>query len=61
MGTAAVSALSEAQSGIMIGLEGRRTRNILLNGVVGQIRPLDADIYEMAEVLAGFPEEISCL
>ena len=45
----------------MIGLEGRRTRNILLNGVVGQIRPLDADIYEMAEVLAGFPEEISCL
>jgi 6-phosphofructokinase 1 len=59
MGTAAVSALSEA--GIMIGLEGRRTRNIPLNGAVGQIRPLDADIYEMAEVLAGFPEEISCL
>ena len=61
MGTAAVTALSEAQSGIMIGLEGRRTRNIPLNGAVGQIRPLDADIYEMAEVLAGFPEEISYL
>ena len=61
MGTAAVSALSEAQSGIMIGLEGRRTRYIPLNEVVGQVRPLDADIYEMAEVLAGFPEEISCL
>src|ERR687890_2075070 len=45
MGTAAVTALSEAQSGIMIGLEGRRTRNIPLNGAVGQIRPLDADIY----------------
>jgi 6-phosphofructokinase 1 len=61
MGTAAVGALSEAQSGIMIGLEGRRTRYIPLNEVVGQVRPLDSDIYEMAEVLAGFPEEISYL
>jgi 6-phosphofructokinase len=25
----------------------------------GPVRPLDADLYEMAEVLAGFPEEIS--
>jgi 6-phosphofructokinase 1 len=61
MGTSAVGALSEAQSGIMIGLEGRRTRYIPLNEVVGQVRPLDSDIYEMAEVLAGFPEEISYL
>jgi 6-phosphofructokinase 1 len=61
MGTAAVKALSEAQSGIMIGLEGRQSKNISLNEVVGQVRPLDADIYEMAEVLAGFPEEISYL
>src|SRR5215204_2718713 len=61
MGTSAVRALSEAQSGIMIGLEGRRTRYIPLNEVVGRVRPLDADIYEMAEVLAGFPEEISYL
>ena len=61
MGTAAVKALSEAQSGIMIGLEGRRTRYIPLREVVGQVRPLDADIYEMAEVLAGFPGEISYL
>lgn len=61
MGTAAVKALSEAESGIMIGLEGRQSKNISLNEVVGQVRPLDADIYEMAEVLAGFPEEISYL
>ena len=61
MGTSAVRALSEAQSGIMIGLEGRRTRYIPLNEVVGQVRPLDAEVYEMAEVLAGFPEEISYL
>jgi 6-phosphofructokinase 1 len=59
MGMAAVKALSEAQSGIMIGLRGRRTESVALNEVVGQVRPLDADIYEMAEVLAGLPEEIS--
>jgi 6-phosphofructokinase 1 len=59
MGTAAVKALSEGQSGIMVGLRGRRIEYIPLNEVVGQVRPLDADIYEMAEVLAGFPEEIS--
>jgi 6-phosphofructokinase 1 len=59
MGTAAVKALSEAQSGMMIGLQGRRTEYVALNEVVGQVRPLDADLYEMAEVLAGFPEEIS--
>jgi hypothetical protein len=56
---AAVKALSEAQSGIMIRLRGRRTESVALNEVVGKVRPLDADIYEMAEVLAGLPEEIS--
>ena len=59
MGTAALKALWEGVSGTMIGLGGRRTGYIPLNEVVGQIRPLDADLYEMAEVLAGFPEEIS--
>jgi 6-phosphofructokinase 1 len=58
MGTTAVKALSEAQSGIMIGLGGRQTEYIPLERVVGQVRSLDADIYEMAEVLAGLPEEI---
>jgi 6-phosphofructokinase 1 len=59
MGTAAVKALSEGESGITIGLRDRRTGYISLKEVVGQVRPLDADIYEMAEVLAGFPEEVS--
>src|SRR5215217_7574158 len=59
MGTAAVKALYERVSGMMIGLRGRRTEYVALNEVVGQVRPLDADLYEMAEVLAGFPEEIS--
>jgi 6-phosphofructokinase 1 len=56
MGTAAVKALSEGQSAIMIGLGGRRTEYVPLERVVGQVRLLDADLYEMAEVLAGFPE-----
>jgi hypothetical protein len=43
----------------MVGLRGRRIEYIALNEVVGQVRPLDPDIYEMAEVLAGFPEEVS--
>jgi len=58
MGTAAAKALWEGGSGMMIGLRGRCTRLLPLSEVVGQVRPLDADLYEMAEVLAGFPEEI---
>jgi 6-phosphofructokinase 1 len=58
MGTAAVKALGEGESGIMIGLGGRQTEYIQLERVVGQVRLLDAALYEMAEVLAGFPEEI---
>jgi hypothetical protein len=27
--------------------------------MIGQSRPLDPVIYEMAEVLAGYPEEVS--
>src|SRR3712207_972606 len=59
MGAAALKALSEGESGIMIGLEGRRMGRTPLNEVVGRARPLDPDTYEMAEVLAGLPEEIS--
>jgi 6-phosphofructokinase 1 len=59
MGTAAVKALSEGESGVMIGLRGSRMERVPLDEVVGRSRPLDPDLYEMAEVLAGFPEEIS--
>jgi len=59
MGTAAVKALSEGASRMMIGLRGRRMELVPLNEVVGRTRPLDPDLYEMAEVLAGLPEEIS--
>ena len=59
MGTPAVKALSEGASGMMIGLQGRRMELLPLSEVVGRSHPLDPDIYEMAEVLAGFPEEVS--
>src|SRR5215213_1515257 len=55
MGTAAVKALSEGASGMMIGLQGRRMELLPLSEVVGRSHPLDPDLYEMAEVLAGFP------
>jgi 6-phosphofructokinase 1 len=59
MGTAALKALWEGKSGVMIGFRGRRTEYVAVNEQVGQVRPLDADLYEMTETLAGFPEEIS--
>lgn len=59
MGEAAVKALLEGETGTMVGLRGNRMERIPLNEVVGRTRPLDQDIYEIAEVLAGFPEEIS--
>jgi 6-phosphofructokinase 1 len=59
LGTAAVRALADGESGVMIGLQGRRTERVALVEVAGQVRPLDPELYEMAEVLAGFPEETS--
>jgi 6-phosphofructokinase 1 len=59
MGTAAVRALSDGESGVMIGLQGRLMERIPLSEVVGRTRPLDPEIYGMAEVLAGLPEEVS--
>ena len=43
----------------MIGLRGRQMNPIPLVEVIGKLRPLDPDIYEMVEVLAGLPEEVS--
>jgi 6-phosphofructokinase 1 len=49
MGTAAAKALWEGRSGMMIGLRGRRMKLLPLSEVVGQVRQLDADLYEMAK------------
>ena len=57
LGTAAVAALANGEGEAMIGLRGRRTERVPLDEVVGRPRPLDPGLYEMAEVLAGLPEE----
>jgi hypothetical protein len=45
MGTAAVKALAQGESGVMIGLRGRQMKRIPLVEVIGKLRPLDPDIY----------------
>jgi hypothetical protein len=40
-------------------LRGHQMERAPLDEIVGRYRPLDPDLYEMAEVLAEFPEEIS--
>lgn len=59
LGTAAVEALADGEAEVMIGLRGRKMERVPLGEVVGRPRPLDPDLYEMAEVLAGLPEETS--
>jgi 6-phosphofructokinase 1 len=56
LGTAAVEALAEGESGTMVGLQGERLRRVPLEEVVGRTRPLDPELYKMAEVLAELPE-----
>jgi 6-phosphofructokinase 1 len=59
MGTAAVRALAEGESGVMTGLRGRRMELIPLKEAVGKSPLLDPAMYELAEALTGLPEEMS--
>jgi 6-phosphofructokinase 1 len=56
LGTAAVEALGDDESGIMVGVRGEQVERVALKDVVGKERPLDRDLYQMAEVLAELPE-----
>ena len=53
---AAVEALADEESGVMVALRGTRVDRIPLEDVVGKERPLDPDLYKIAEVLAELPE-----
>ena len=53
---AAVETLADGESGTMVGIQGERIERVALGEVVGKERPLDPDLYQMAEVLAGLPE-----
>jgi len=56
LGTAAVEALDDGDSGVMVALRGPRVERVPLEDVVGKEQPLDPDLYRMAEVLAELPE-----
>jgi 6-phosphofructokinase 1 len=56
LGSAAVEALADDESGIMVGIRGEQVERVPLKDVVGKERPLDPDLYQMAEVLAELPE-----
>ena len=56
LGTAAVEALADGESGVMVALRGPRVERVPLKEVVGKGQPLDPDLYRMAEILAELPE-----
>jgi 6-phosphofructokinase 1 len=56
LGSAAVEALADGESGKMVGIRGEEVRRVPLKDVVGKERPLDPNLYQMAEVLAELPE-----
>jgi 6-phosphofructokinase 1 len=56
LGSAAVEALADGQSGVMVALRGPRVERVPLEDVVGKEQSLDPDLYRMAEVLAELPE-----
>src|SRR5215210_8886074 len=56
LGSAAVQALADGEPGTMIGVRGEETRLLPLEEVVGKERPLDPDMYELAQVLAEISE-----
>src|SRR5215208_7162496 len=56
LGTAAVEALADGETGVMVGIRGPRIERVQLEEVVSKEQPLDSDLYRMAEVLAELPE-----
>jgi 6-phosphofructokinase 1 len=56
LGAAAVEALADGEHGVMVGVRGEETRRVPLEDVVGKQRPLDPDLYKLAEMLAEMSE-----
>jgi 6-phosphofructokinase 1 len=56
LGAAAVEALADGEHGVMVGVSGEEVRRVPLEEVVGEQRPLDPDLYELAKMLAEMPE-----
>ena len=56
LGAAAVEALADGEYGVMVGVRGEEVRRVPLEEVVGKERPLDPNLYKLAEMLAEMPE-----
>ena len=56
LGTAAIEALADGETGVMVGIRGTRSMRVPLEEVVSKEQPLDSDLYRMAEVLGELPE-----
>lgn len=57
MGTVAVSALVEGESGVMVGIHGSQPTRVPLRDLVGRERPLDRDAYTLSLTLASLPDQ----
>jgi 6-phosphofructokinase 1 len=56
LGSAAVEALADGESRIMVGVRGERVERVPLEDVVGKERALDPGLYQLGEILAELPE-----
>ena len=56
LGAAAVAALADGDHATMVGVRGEEVRRLPLQEVVGEERPLDPELYELAQLLAEMPE-----
>lgn len=56
LGAAAVDAIADGESGVMVGISGEYVDRVPLHKVVDGKRPLDPQIYELAGVLSSLPE-----
>jgi 6-phosphofructokinase 1 len=58
-GAAAVEALADGESGVMVGVDGRSMERVPLSEIAGKSRPLDPEVYELARTLAGLSARIA--
>jgi 6-phosphofructokinase 1 len=56
LGAAAVEALADGEPGVMVGVRGEEVRRVPLEEVVGEQRPLDPEMYQLARMLAEMPD-----
>ncbi|HKH10280.1 MAG TPA: ATP-dependent 6-phosphofructokinase [Rubrobacter sp.] len=56
LGAAAVEALADDVSGVMVGLSGDEVKHVPLEKVAGEKRPLDPGLYRLAGILSALPE-----